>query len=141
MFDETTEKLIERVVKNTDMPTLEEIEKDYEEVRALLLNVKDIEKLRKIAKEYRITIEVNGEDDYENKWNLSENEVEMVRVEHWGNLDYVYFIYGEHCIIYFDVWCDDYFDDVIVDTTIGKLEDDYLSACHYIDENRICDWD
>lgn len=132
-----TKSKIEKISKNFDIPKYEEIVADYEEILNLLKNVKDINKLKEIEKEYHLSIEVNSLPL--NEFN-EENEVAFVRVDHFKNLDYIYFNYDNYVngnfnsnlFVYFDVWFEECFDDLIVDTTITKLENDYKSAIEYI---------
>lgn len=142
MFDELTKSKIEKISKNFDIPKYEEIVTDYEEILNLLKNVKDISKLKEIEKEYHLSIEVNSLPL--NEFN-EENEIAFVRVDHFKNLDCIYFNYDNYVngnfnsnlFVYFDVWFEECFDgeiylDVIVDTTITRLENDYKSAIEYI---------
>lgn len=76
--------------ENKLTPTIEEIKADYEEVVALLQDVTDIEELRRIAKRERLTIEINGMEDYDGNWEQI-SEIEYVRVDAFHWLDYVYF--------------------------------------------------
>lgn len=118
-------------------PTLKDIIADYNEVVNLLSNVTDIEELRKISKREHITIEINGEDDYENKWEdivNSNTPIQYVRVDAYHWLDYIYFFYeyGKLNIIYFDVWSNEVDEDFITDCTIDTLEEKYKLGIDWI---------
>lgn len=118
-------------------PTLKDIIADYNEVVNLLSNVTDIEELRKISKREHITIEINGDVDYDNKWEDIVNSnapIHWVRVDAYHWLDYIYFFYedGKLSIIYFDVWSNEVDADFMMHCTIDTLEEKYKLGIDWI---------
>lgn len=112
------------------MESLEYIKEKYNEITSALKGVTNIETLKKLGASMELTIEVNGEFvDY-----VDEDEpVNYVRVESYDTLSYIYFFYENDymhvpdgdCLIFFDVWDENEYDDVIVDITIDELDDAY----------------
>lgn len=117
--------------ENKLTPTIEDIRADYEEVVALLQDVTDIEELRRIAKRERLTIEINGMEDYDGNWEQI-SEIEYIRVNAFHWLDYIYFWYDGVKKVYFDVWSEDAFEDFITDITIENLETAYEKGIEWL---------
>lgn len=115
---------------NITTPTLEEIKKDYHEVVSIFMNVRDIETLKEYQKKYKTTIEVD-------RMPIEETESKManiVRVETWNNLGYIYFDYNnpKKVIVYFDVYSEDVDEYFLDSVTYDTLEKEYIQGLMWI---------
>ena len=120
-----------------DFPTMEEIKRDYNELMEIIKGVRTIEQAEVLAKEYNFTIEINGLpidefvngmklfDGTRNGYRRTNEDIEWIRYETYGCLDYIYDRFdGKHM---FDVWCDCCDYDFIIDITIDKLTEELYS--------------
>lgn len=115
---------------NITTPTLEEIKRDYHEVVSIFMNVRDIETLKEYQEKYKTTIEVD-------RIPIAETESKManiVRVETWNNLGYIYFNYynPKEVIIYFDVYSEDVDEYFLDSVTYDTLEKEYIQGLMWI---------
>lgn len=115
---------------NIATPTLEDIKRDYHEVVSIFMNVRDIETLKQYQKEYKTTIEVDRMPIDE----FVSGTAEVVRVETWNNLGYIYFNYSnpKKVIIYFDVYSEDVDEYFIDSATYDTLEEEYIKGLRWI---------
>ena len=112
------------------MESLDYIKEKYDEITSIFKGVTNIETLKELGVSLNLTVEVNGDFvDFADE----DEPVKYVRVESYDVLSYIYFFYineymdipdGE-CLIFFDVWDEDEYDDVIVDITIDELDEAY----------------
>ena len=115
---------------NITTPTLEEIKRDYHEVVSIFMNIRDIETLKEYQEKYKTTIEVD-------RMPIAETESKManiVRVEAWNNLGYIYFNYynPKEVIIYFDVYSEDVDEYFLDSVTYDTLEKEYIQGLMWI---------
>lgn len=128
-MEQMTKDIINAVLDHINFCTYDDIIEDYNKLKSMIDGVKSKATLEKIAKDNNLYIEINGDSI---KSFDEENEViEWVRVEHFNNLDYIYFSYDKEDSkvadsIYFDVWCEEYYDDVIDSADINNIEQDYI---------------
>ena len=115
---------------NIATPTLEEIKKDYHEVVSIFMNVRDIETLKEYQKKYKTTIEVDRMPIDE----FVSGTAEIVRVETWNNLGYIYFNYTNPQKVYimFDVYSEDVDEYFIDSATYDTLEEEYINGLMWI---------
>lgn len=111
----------------SDIPDLETLKKQYNEIADIMKNVKTVEDARQLENSLGIYIEIGPKDgDAEHcTWygfdDLKESDIEWFRVESWGDLGYLYF--NTNGKVFFDVFdCD---DTIIDSTSIDKLEQAY----------------
>lgn len=111
-------------------PTLEEIKNDYKEVCSIFMNVRDIETLKQYQKEYKTTIEVDRMPIDE----FVSGTAEIVRVESWNSLGYIYFNYmnPQKVYIMFDVYSEDVDEYFIDSVTYDTLEKEYINGLLWI---------
>lgn len=111
-------------------PTLEEIKNDYKEVCSIFMNVRDIETLKQYQEKYKTTIEVDRMPIYE----FTSGTAEIVRVETWNNLGYIYFNYTnpQRVFIMFDVYSEDIDEYFIDGATYDVLEKEYIKGLLWI---------
>lgn len=116
-------------MKNTT-PTLEEIKNDYKEVCSIFMNVRDIETLKQYQKKYKTIIEVDRMPIDE----FISGTAEVVRVETWNSLGYIYFNYTnpQNVFIMFDVYSEDVDEYFIDSATYDTLEEEYTNGLLWI---------
>ena len=111
--------------------TLDEIKNDYHEVVSIFMNVREIKTLKEYAKRHKVSIEVDRLPLYE----YTENGIaEIVRIECWDNLGYIYFNYmnPEKVYIYFDVYSEDVEEYFLDSVTYDTLEKEYTKGLLWI---------
>lgn len=110
-----------------DFPTLKEIKNDYYELTKIIEGINTIEKLKELDKKNILTFEINSMSleeflEPDSKGNIpTDNDIEYIRYDSFGCLDFIYVYPNDKCKPMFDVWCD-YTDDFFIsDITIDEL--------------------
>lgn len=113
-------------------PTIEEINRDYNELMEIIKNVRTVEQAREMEKKGFI-VEINGVtiDEYINGEGYNEGKtdenIEWIRYEVYGCLSYIYDRFDGKPM--FDVWSNEFYGEFITDITIDDLtEDSYYLA-------------
>ena len=115
---------------NIATPTLEDVKRDYHEVVSIFMNVRDIETLKEYQKRYKTTIEVDRMPIDE----FISGTAEIVRIETWNSLGYIYFNYTnpQKVHIMFDVYSEDVDEYFIDSATYETLEEEYIKGLLWI---------
>lgn len=118
-----------------DFPTLKEIKNDYYELMKIIEGINTIEKLKELDKKNILTFEINSMSleeflEPDSKGNVpTDNDIEYIRYDSFGCLDFIYVYPNDKCKPIFDVWCN-YTDDFFIsDITIDELTNN-LYKCH-----------
>lgn len=118
----------EMILNKNDFPSFEEIKKDYHDLINIIKDIRTIEQIKRVEKEYNFTIEINGMTISEflkpdiNGYVCTDNDIEWVRYESYGCLSYIYDRFdGKPMFDVYSNYCDGEF---ITDITIDELTKD-----------------
>lgn len=115
-------------MENYLIPSLENIKALYEEIITLLSQLKTKQDVVEFGKKHTVTMEIN----YDLAENFDEKEeIEVIRCECWGDLDYIYYYTGKPKPT-FDVWCDFMDSDFVDSAWIDNIEEYYIKGIKWL---------
>lgn len=132
-----------------DYPSLENIQKDYDELLQLVGSIVTVEQVKEFQKSHtNVTIEINGMsvDEFEEGLVLlggtravsrkSNNDIDWIRYECYGCLSYIYFHIKSGVItsIIFDVWSNKWDNEFIENVTMDNVVSDYDKYVAYAEK-------
>ena len=118
-----------------NIPTINKIRDDYNKIVPIFDGVRDFTTVKRLAKENNLSVEFNGIEL--DRYGEDDGEIaDFVRVNNYGNLDYIYFWYNKDGTknVYFDVWCEEVESDFLEDITIDELENEYEKGVEWVKE-------
>lgn len=124
-------KLVNEMKKRSygNFPTINEIKRDYNELVEIIKDIRTIEQVKQLEKEF--TIEINGMSIEEflqpdsKGYICTDKDIEWIRYEVYGCLSYIYDRFDGKPM--FDVWSDYCDDEFIRDITIDKLTEEFYT--------------